>query len=516
MPYLAALLSGLLASICFPTIVEGVRFPNLSWLAWVALVPYILVLRKSPLWRVALLTFLFSFLWNGLTSYWIFIALYFNGKISFGLSLGILTFMATGMGAMHAVFVAVALWLGRRGRIPFILILPAAWTLYEWARNFWPFSGYPWSNLGYTQAPWLTLIQSADLFGLYGVTFLIVIVNVLVADVVVALRKKNPVPRRSLAAVALLCLCFIVYGALRFNQVSGSLQDAQHMRVGLVQPNITQALKWKKNVRGRIVNRLLKLTAEAEDDGAEFIVWPEASYPTPLPLHLRELEAFSSFRVPVTLGVLSTLPKPGRKQPILYNSALQVRPGGDFFGRQHKQHLVPLGEYVPLPELLWFLQTIVPTVGDFRTEPVEVLLQVQDQPYGVAVCYEDLFPEVPRDFTRLGASFLINISNDGWYGDSSQLDQHLNFSRFRAVENRRSMLRSTNTGLTVAIDSTGRVIAELPKFIDGVLMVDIPLGGPMTLYTRFGDSLWILLLGIALATPFLYRMWGTRFFSRTD
>ncbi|HKX13379.1 MAG TPA: apolipoprotein N-acyltransferase, partial [bacterium] len=133
------------------------------------------------------------------------------------------------------------------------------------------------------------------------------------------------------------------------------------------------------------------------------------------------------------------------------------------------------------------------------------LLKTHGQPYGVVICYEDLFPEIARQHTRMGATFLVNITNDAWYGDVSQLDQHLNFSRFRAVENRRALVRGTNTGYTAAIDPSGRIRAEIPKFIAGILLAEIPLQSEFSIYSRFGDWLWIGLvilgLGIARSIP---------------
>lgn len=490
-------MSGVLAAASFPTIVGGYHFPNLSYLAYFALIPYLLTLRANHLGRAAVSTFLFSFCWNGLTSYWIFNALYFNGQLNMAASLGVLAFMATGLALVQVVFITGALWLSRLFRFPLILSLPSAWVLYEWLRNYWPFGGYPWANLGYTQASHLTLIQSADLFGIYGLTFLIVLINMLFVEVLRYFRRRRPFPGVALIVTVLLLLAFIFYGRYRLPQVEASLKGVPALATGLLQPNIGQQMKGQPDLNDFIQKLLVKMTRDAAAQGVDFVVWPETSLPTALPLHLQRFAPLDHFSVPVLLGIVSTDPVPGRSQPILYNSALQVEPGGRFAGRQHKQHLVPLGEYVPLADLLWFVEPVVPRIGDFRTVYPEKLLQVHGHPYGVVICYEDLFPDISRDFIRRGADFLVNITNDAWYGDVSQLDQHLNFSRFRAVENRRALVRGTNNGYTAIIAPTGRIQAEIPKFTRSILLAEIPLNQKLSVYTRWGDWLWIVLLAAA-------------------
>lgn len=497
MPYLAAILSGTLAALSFPTIVGGVHFPNLFWLAWVALIPYLWILKAHRLTLSFFCTFLLGVFWNGLTSYWIFNALYFNGQLSWLASLGVLAFMACGMALMQAGFITAALWLYRRYRIPLLFILPVAWTLFEWTRNYWPFGGYPWSNLGYSQAPWLTLIQGADLVGVYGITFLIVFFNMALTEFLRSLKAKSKLNWRGLGVSVLLVLLFLGYGKFRLNQWESASHPHDTLKAALLQPNIGQQEKWDPHLNEFILELLTRMTHQAASQGAEWVVWPETALPTALPLDLKEYQPLNSFSVPVLLGILSMEPVAGRKQPILYNSALQVNAGGIFSGRIHKQHLVPLGEYDPFAGLLWFVEPVVHKMGEFRTVEHNPLLEVKGHPYGVTICYEDLFPEISRNFTRQGAHFLVNITNDAWYGDSSQLNQHLNFSRFRAVENRRTLVRGTNTGYTAVIAPTGKIQAEIPKFTRSILLAEVPMHKQLSLYTRWGDLLWIVLLTVA-------------------
>lgn len=496
--YLAAVLSGLFIAISFPTVVEGIVFPKLGWLMWFALIPFIMAIRYASLKRAAVLTLIMSGLCNALTSYWIFHALYDFGGLSIVTSVaGVLT-VASIMAVLHAVFIFVALYVGRREWVVYDLLFPSLWVCYEWVRNHVPFGGYPWSNLGYTQSEWLSFIQSADVFGVYGITFIIVFVNVVLVDVIEWLQKKRALPVRKIGLALLLIGFSLSYGMARMPDIERQSANGSQLKVGLLQPNIPQELKWRPGLEARHVEVLMELTAEAAEEGAQLVIWPEASYPDPLPRQLEYLAELAGVDVPVLVGLVHVdTTETGRH--FLYNAAVQFDADGRVDGYYHKQHLVPMGEYVPLQHIFWFLDKVVPAAGHFMEGAPEAPIGFGSYHYGVTICYEDLFPEISRRFTREGADFLTNLTNDAWYGHSSQLDQHLNFSRFRAVENRRAVVRSTNTGRTAAIAPTGRIMAQLPKFERGFLATEIPLGRTLTIYTRYGDWTWGLLLAVLLA-----------------
>lgn len=505
MNYLAAILSGLLAALSFPTIINGVHFPNLYFLAWFALIPFFLGLQHQKLFPCLIQCILLGTVWNGATSYWIFHALYFNGQLSWLGSLGVLAFMAVGMGVILSGFFGVALWLHRRWGLSLMLLLPIFWTLFEWVRNYGPFGGYPWANLGYSQVEWTSMAQVADLVGVYGITWLIVLVNLALSGVLRSMLARDRLPWRPLTLAASLMVAALVYGALRLPFIQRSLALAPTLKVALLQPNIDQSHKGMPQLNDTILKLLQTMSAKAEAAGVDLAIWPETSLPTALPLDLQEYPPLKDFQLPLLVGLLSTHEQPGQEQPLLYNSALLVAPGGDFAGRVHKQHLVPLGEYVPYSNLLWFLDPIVKTIGSFVAGAPGKLLAVGGHPFGVTICYEDLFPEISRQQVKGGAGFLVNMTNDAWYGDSSQLDQHLNFSRLRAIENRRSLVRATNTGYTAAIAPTGNIQAEIPKFTRGILLAEIPLLSLSSLYTRWGDIPLLSLIGLTVCIAFINR-----------
>jgi apolipoprotein N-acyltransferase len=230
--------------------------------------------------------------------------------------------------------------------------------------------------------------------------------------------------------------------------------------------------------------------------GAEVAIWPESSFPYEVALdHPTLLKAAGSFPKDLIVGTV-TYESKGRTPPELlyappgtpiHNTALLLRPDGGIGGAYHKQHLVPYGEYIPLKEVLPFVRKLTAQIGEFERGSGYVLLPSGPVQMGPLVCYEDIFPEIARNHVRFGANLLVNVSNDAWYGDSSALVQHLNFSVFRAVENRRSLVRSTNTGITATLDPLGRVQKILPPFQRDTLIDEVAILKDLSFYTKWGD-----------------------------
>lgn len=498
--YLAASLSGLLLTLSFPTVIGGVHLPNLSMLAWVALVPLVVVCRRAPLHQVALLHFVTGLIYNALVSYWIFYAMYRYGGIPFLASVGGVLGMASIFGFILAVAGVLIFAAQRRLRMPLAVIFPIGWVLHEWVRNYVPFGGYPWSQLGYTQASHLTLIQLADICGVYGLSLLIVVGNGAVAEVVEFLTKRRRMPWLPVGLSLLLIMGTLGYGQWRLSELESMIPTLPTARIAVVQPNIPQEIKWRPEQAKQSVRELRRLSAAAAVQGAELVLWPESAYPDVVPTVLSQLDEFAELPVTILTGVVSVRLErdPRTRRPLLQNSALQLNPAGQVTGWYSKVHLVPFGEYIPLKWAIGSFDKIVPAIGDFVPGRELIPIEWKGSSYGVTICYEDLFPEISRALVRNGADFLTNITNDAWYADSSAQWQHLTFSQLRAVENRRSVVRSTNTGVTAVIDATGAIQQQLPPFEAGLLVTAVRLGGPESLYTRFGDSLWLGLLGLVL------------------
>ncbi len=501
MAYLAALLSGLLLTLSFTTVFNGFHLPDLSILAWIGLVPLIVVCRRAPLRRVALASFIAGTVFNALVSYWIFHAMNHYGGLSPLASLAGVLAMATLLGVMQALIFWLVFWLERQGAVPLLFLLPFFWMFNEWLRNYGPFGGYPWSQLAYSQGGHLTFVQIADIFGIYGLSALIVFVNCVMAELCRFFTKQRRFPASGVVTTVLLLVVTYSYGHWRLAYVEGWVQQGSSVRIGIVQPNIPQELKWQPVQAAKSVQTLKKLTQEAVDQGAEFVLWPESAYPDLLPSNLAELYDLAESSVTILTGAVSVISEEGidRRRPAIRNSAFQFSPGGMTTGIYSKTHLVPLGEYVPLKNVLSFLDKVVPSIGDFHAGTTLNLIEWNKYKYGVTICYEDLFPEISREFVAKGADFLTNVTNDAWYGDSSAQWQHLEFSRFRVIENRRPMLRSTNTGVSAIYAASGRTIEQLPPFQEQLMVKDVVLGGPNSFYTRFGDVSIFVVMGFVLA-----------------
>jgi apolipoprotein N-acyltransferase len=486
------LLSGLLSGVTLPTAIGNHRWPDLGILAWISLVPLYLVLSKkrSP--------FKEGFVWGvgfyGISLYWIFIAMHTYGDVpAWGSLLGV-TLAVVIMAFFSAAASWGAVWLARRG-IPFALAFVLLWVVQDFARTYFPFGGFAWSSLGYSQHSFLTLLQMMDLTGVYGVTFVLVVSNAFFAELYLFSRREHSFPKILAVSAAALFMSTMIYGKIRLMDVRKDLASRQMMTMALVQGNIPEDEKWQDEKSDEIIRRHFELTQVALKQNPAFLIWPEAAYPMVVPADIQRLEIFQKLTVPLLMGVVTYdgevpsewPPKKEDKSFHLYNSALLIEPKGFVSGRYHKNHLVPMGEYVPLQEVFYFLKNIVPSISGFTPGHALNLLGRGDIRFGVTICYEDLFPEISRAFVREGADFLVNLTNDGWYEHSSAVYQHFDFSRFRAIENRRAMARATNTGVTAFFSPTGEVIASAPVFSEAVLSAVVPIGGPGSFYTAFGD-----------------------------
>lgn len=503
---MAAVLSGILSALSLPAVFvtpwATTPLPDLGWFAWFALVPfYVSVSRANPL-SALLKGFIFGTVHFGITLYWIVIALHRYGEMSL---LGSFLGLAAGV-ALMAVFPAAAAWgaafLRNRG-VSFGVAWVLLTILFEFLRNVVPLGGFPWSNLAYSQRSFQTLLQVLDVTGIHGLLLLILLANVALAEI--RRRKEWAVGFAVLLAGAL------VYGHFRLEAVGRDTDARPTLKVGIVQGNIPQEEKWVSEKIEEIIAHHVAMTAKVQE-GADLLFWPEAAFPAVMPPEVTGIRELKGLKAPLLMGIVryeGTLPEEGsslKNTFWLFNSAILLKPEGEIEDRYDKVHLVPMGEYVPLEEIVSFLGPLVPSMSSFTPGRGFHLLEIDGKKFGVTICYEDLFPEIARSFTRQGADFLVNLTNDGWYDRSSAVFQHFDFSRYRAVENRRALVRVTNTGVTAVFSPTGKVLASLPPFEAATLQAEVPLGGPVSLYTRWGDWLpWgcvgVLLLLIIWTSP---------------
>jgi apolipoprotein N-acyltransferase len=502
-PIALAVASGLLLPFCFPKL-------DLGLLAWIALVPLHLALDGSSrrqAFRLGWLSGTISF--TGIMA-WVVTAMHTYGSVPLLISYAVMLLLTAYLGLFLALYSAGFVWFCSLVPRYGLFAAPCLWVTLELARTYL-FSGLPWALLGYSQYRQIDVIQIADHLGVYGVSFLIVLVNVAVAELIAWLMPlfRGFVPAR--LPWELVTTSAILVGlswAYSTSLIVGEEIKAPQTRieVGVVQPNVNQAVKWDQAYRDEILARYDRLT-ESMGYGTDLVVWPEAATPFVYerePVYQLQLVAIAHrASAPLLFGSPAVRFDVDRT-PYLLNSAYFLSPDGPLLGRYDKQHLVPFGEYIPLKSsLLFFLDKLVEGIGDFHAGPgPNVFSFTPKRPshaagstapssrsvkFGVLICYEVIFPDLVRRFALNGAEFLVTITNDAWFGESSAPMQHFSMVVFRSVENHLAFARAANTGVSGFIDPFGRILQASPIFTETTMQATIPAWQPHTFYSRYGD-----------------------------
>lgn len=458
----------------------------------VALIPLLMAIRHQRPGRAAagLVAGLAHFL---PLLYWIVIVLGKYGGLAWFISLQALLLLALYMSLYMALFAVLAGIIMRS--LPAVLALwlvPALWVGLDWLRGAL-FTGFPWMDLGYALYETPLLIQTADLAGHHGVTYLVVFTNILLLLLVGA--RKN-LPQFLLLAGCGLCLLGAagIYAKARLAEISGRTlaPEAARVKVGIVQGNIDQSLKWSPQQQKVTVDAYLGLTGTLmrETKPPALVVWPE----TALPFYPPSNEHMGPLKTLVAGGDMALLTGAPwyeiidrqNKKVKFYNSALLLTPDGAFAGKYYKTHLVPFGEYVPLKKLLPFLAPLVEAVGDFSAGMIDRPLDWQGARTGILICFESVFPELSRRWVQAGANILVNLTNDAWYGKSSAPHHSLAMAVLRAVETRRSLIRSANTGISAFVTPAGVIDERSGLFEQWAAAREAVLMTDETWWVRFG------------------------------
>jgi apolipoprotein N-acyltransferase len=284
--------------------------------------------------------------------------------------------------------------------------------------------------------------------------------------------------------VGLLLVATVLFGK---GQMVSAETHRREIRVSIVQGNIEQSIKWDPGFQERTIAIHNRLTREA-GRGADLIVWPE----TAVPFFLREGGPLSQQVLDLAKEMQSYLlvGSPDRTRDIssrYYNSAFLISPEGKIVQKYDKIHLVPFGEYVPLKSLLFFVQKMATGIGDFSPGQAFTVFEAPAGRFGVLICFEAIFPDQVRRYVLAGADFLVNITNDAWFGDSSAPYQHLSMAALRAVENGVILVRAANTGISALVTPTGRIVKQSDLFVETVLSGTMARRSAETFYTRYGD-----------------------------
>ena len=504
--------------VALSSLLQVLIFPLRGWyvLCWVALSPLLVaLLRARPAGVVEtddsvnlqaakpaqafLLAYISGILWYAGTCSWIYNTMREHGGLSVPLALLALFLFCLYLGLYPGVFgllLSLAVGPGRDNRRA-LLAAPFIWVALELARA--RITGFPWNLLGTAQVDNISLSRITTWTGVYGVSFEIMLVNVAVAAAFLVPRKR----RSTLLIASVTAAAVLQAGRL----IDAPALPADHA-ARLVQENIPVDETWTRDAFERTLRELVDLSMKkvsspsnagssspdtiSKAGEVDLIVWPESPAPffTSDPLFRGPVSQMArAADTWVVTGAVGTTPRLQNGAPASqeFNSAALVSPSGDWTARYDKVHLVPFGEYLPFPSLFAFAGGLTHEVGEFTPGKSRAPLQAGNEPLGVFICYESVFPGEVRQFANQGAQVFVNLSNDGWYGDSGAYAQHLNQTRMRAIENDRWILSTTDTGVTASIDPYGRIVARLPRKQRAVLVAPYALTSVTTFYTRHGD-----------------------------
>jgi apolipoprotein N-acyltransferase len=520
--WLLAALSGILQVLPFP-----IAGPTPLWrtaFCWVALLPLLWVLlgknkAGNPLSLVqgAVLGYVCGFVWYLGNCYWIYQTMYLYGGLAKPVAAGILVLFCFYLGLYHALFATLIVACRQRcGRQAALFLVPFAWVAVELARA--RVTGFPWDQLGISQIDNSLLTPLATVTGAYGLSFLIAAINALWL-VRIHLRERR-FTRTALTVGGVMIVVLYVVASRYVHRSPDAPATAratliqENLEVGAErvgpQPSIQQLINsfsqlsldpLKSHCNGipeLSTTTCIPFAARSEtrpeassSTATSLIVWPEA--PAPFAENDPQFRSGMSLlartaHAPVIVDNLGISPNPSDPGSYdRFNSASFITPEGDFAGRYDKMHLVPFGEYVPFKRFLFFAGDLLAEAGNLSAGTHRTLFTYDGHRYGTFICYESTFADEIRLFVLKGADVLVNISDDGWYGDTSAPWQHLNMVRMRAIENHRWILRATNTGVTAAINPYGQVTVAAPRHIRTALQADFGYQQDITFYTAHGD-----------------------------
>lgn len=466
-------LSAFLFSLSFPP------FP-LGSLAFISLIPLWEALIGVDLSSSCRLGYLWGLLTNSLCLFWICWATVWGG---IGAIL-VLSLYGLLYGLLFGLF-------QRRSRWAALLVTPFLWVSLEYLRSQGQLA-FPWLNLSYTQGYSLPFIQIATITGSEGISFWVVSLNLL-GFLILHRRRRY--------SYLFLLTVFLLLPYLWGRSLIHPADQGERIKVSLIQGNIDQKVKWDSRFLDYNIDTYLEMSRMIASQGPDLIIWPETSIPCYL-MHRQEYrervaELSEELRIPLLVGAQDyTYGQNGESR--YYNAVFLFRLQTEDIQHYYKIQLVPFSERIPFDQKLPILRRINLGEADFSPGEKHTLFHLDKGHFATLICFEAIFPDLVRKFVKGGADFLVNVTNDGWFGRTTGPFQHCGIAKFRAVENRISMARCANTGISVLYDPYGRAIAQTKLLARGNLIGELPPRGKRTFYTRWGD--WFPQLCSAITT----------------
>ena len=480
-------------------------FPKYGWgfVAWFAFIPLLFALHRVTSIRQALLLgFITGVVGYTGIIYWIVYVVVNYGYLPVYLGIIIMLLLACYLSVYLAIFAAGIVYF--RWKIPLYLTGPVLWICLEYCKSQL-FTGFPWENLGYSQYLNLYLIQFADILGVFGLSFLIILVNVSLFEIITKRSKREYIIA---AVVSLILISAYIYGIFRVNNINKLLQNEStpSMEVSLIQGNIDQSIKWNQNFQKETLNIYEDISLKNIPADGGLIVWPETAIPfnfqdeNDLRNQIKNLSIKTKSNF--IFGSMSYFRRSHHVD--FYNSAYLLSPEGEVQGRYDKVHLVPYGEYVPLRNVFPFINGLTAGIGDFSRGNGYIPLSLAERKIGVLICYEGILSYAARMYKKESAELLVNITNDAWFGSTSAPYQHISMTIFRAVETRLYLVRAANTGISAIIDPRGQIVAKTNIFQKDSLKGKVKFLNIPTFYAEHGD----ILVGVCLMLTILCLLWS--------
>ncbi|MBN1224111.1 MAG: apolipoprotein N-acyltransferase [Candidatus Aminicenantes bacterium] len=477
---LLVILSGSLTALAFP------KF-NLFFLAWISLIPLLHVLSKRKPVSSFFLGLAAGSVFYAILLYWIPAVPAHYGSLSLPLSILIYLALVLVLASLWAVFGFLFSAVNRSFPVLVFFIAPFLWTSIEYIITYL-FTGFPWGLIGYSQYKNIPLIQITTITGVYGIAFVMVGFQ---SCFLLSMKSRTKSP-----FFAALTLVLLIHTA-GFVHVKSITPNQDSFSASVIQGNVSSDIQWAKLSYQEIediFNRHLDLSRSAYQEGSRLIVWPEFSVPLcfscPYGIYQefkeRLLHFVSTTECTLLLGTNEKSEFQG--ETMYHNTALALKPDHTR-SLYYKIHLVPFGEYTPYKKIFAFISSVAHAIGDLTPGKTHSLHAFKGIPFGSPICYEIIFPDLVRRFTKNGAQFLITITNDGWYGRSAAPFQHFSMAVLRAVENQRYLLRAATTGISGMIDPYGRILRRSELMTQTYLSETITPVRKVTIYTKYGDIL---------------------------
>jgi len=482
-------LSGAFTALSFP------KF-NLSFFAWISFIPLLFIIINKKPGQAFLLGLIAGLSFNAILVYWIPAVPAHYGNLSLGLSLLIYILLILFLALFWAFFCLLFSKIHQSFPKSIFVLAPFLWISFEYISTYF-LTGFPWGLVGYSQYRNIYFIQLTAITGIYGISFVLILFQ--------SLFVFSMNHRKKIYFFIGLALVFLIHLG-GFLSAKKNPQTENSFTASVVQGNVSSDIYWNQISSQEIWNlfeRHMDLTRKAHWEGSRLIIWPEFSVPlcfscsSDLYQDFEEtlFEFVQETGSTLLLGTNETTRTPTDLN--YHNTALCLSPYLSMT-QYYKMHLVPFGEYTPYKKIFFFIEKMTHAIGDITPGTEYTLHQFEGKKFGSPICYEIIFPNLVRKFVKKGANFLVTITNDGWYGKSSAPYQHFSIAVFRAVENRRYLLRAATTGISGIVDPYGRILVKSELMTQTHLTGNITPSHALTFYTKYGDILPVASLTLSV------------------